>query len=103
MLPCSLRTQVVVFLERSAAMASIQQRHDDVVIQRRFGEDGATHVVKQVYAVTYPDHTDRGTERETYGEAERAALKLAEERGLSVWFEETPQSGRRTLVKSFRP
>ncbi len=83
-------------------MASTQQRHDDVVIQRRFGEHAATHAVKQVYAVTYPDHTDEGTERESYDEAEQAALRLAEEHGLSVWYEETPQSGRRTLVKSFR-
>jgi len=83
-------------------MASTQQRHDDVVIQRRFGEHAATHAVKQVYAVTYPDHTDEGTERESYDEAEHAALRLAEEHGLSVWYEETPQSGRRTLVKSFR-
>jgi hypothetical protein len=83
-------------------MASPQQRHDDVVIQRRFGEHAATHAVKQVYAVTYPDHTDEGTERESYDEAEQAALKLAEEHGLSVWYEENPQSGKRTLVKSFR-
>ena len=83
-------------------MASTQARHDDIVIQRRFGEHASTHAVKQIYAVTYPGHTDHGTERESYGEAERAALTLAEEKGLSVWYEETPQSGRRTLVKSFR-
>ncbi len=83
-------------------MASTQPRHDDVVIQRRFGEHAATHAVKQVYAVTYPGHSDAGTERESYDEAEHTALTLAEERGLSVWYEETPQSGRRTLLKSFR-
>ena len=83
-------------------MASTQQRHADIVIQRRFGEQGSTRAVQQVYAVTYPDHTDEGTERESYDEAEQAALRLAEEHGLSVWYEETPQSGRRTLVKSFR-
>jgi len=83
-------------------MASIQPRHDDIVIQRRFGEQPATHAVKQVYAVTYPGHTDQGTERESYSEAEQMALKLAEDQGLSVWYEENPQSGRRTLVKSFR-
>ena len=88
--------------EREAAMASTQKRHDDIVIQRRFGEHASTHAVKQIYAVTYPDHTDQGTECETYGEAERIALKLAEEKGLSVWYEENPHSGRRTLVKSFR-
>jgi len=83
-------------------MAATLRRHDDIIIQRRFGENAATHAVKQVYAVTYPDHTDQGTERESYGEAERIALELAEEKGLSVWYEESPQSGRRTLVKSFR-
>ena len=83
-------------------MASPQQRHDDIVIRRRFGQHASTHAVTQVYAVTYPDHTDQGTERESYDEAERVALTLAEEKGLSVWYEENPQSGKRTLVKSFR-
>ena len=83
-------------------MASIQQRHDDIVIQRRFGEHAATHAVKQLYAVTYPGHTDDGTERASYDEAERIAVSLAEVHGLSVWYEESPQSGKRTLVKSFR-
>ena len=83
-------------------MASMQKRHDDIVIQRRFGENASTGAVKQVYAVTYPDHTDQGTERESYGEAEQIALTLAEEKGLSVWYEENPHSGRRALVKSFR-
>jgi hypothetical protein len=83
-------------------MAPPQQRHDDIVIQRRFGEDAATHAVKQVYAVTYPGHMDHGTERESYDEAEQVALQLAEAHGLSVWYEENPQSGRKTLVKSFR-
>ena len=83
-------------------MPSTQPRHDDVVIQRRFSENASTHAVKQIYAVTYPDHPDHGTERETYDEAERAALALAEERGVSVWYEESPHSGRRVLVKSFR-
>ena len=83
-------------------MASTQKRHEDIVIQRRFGERGSTRAVKQVYAVTYPGHTDEGTERHTYEDAERTALKLAEDKGLSVWYEENPQSGRRTLVKSFR-
>jgi antibiotic biosynthesis monooxygenase (ABM) superfamily enzyme len=57
---------------------------------------------KQVYAVTYPGHADQGTERESYGEAEQMALKLAEAKRLSGWYEESPQSGRATLVKSFR-
>ncbi len=83
-------------------MASTQKRHDDIVIRRRFGENASTHAVKQIYAVTYPDHSDQGTEHESYDEAERLALKLAEEKGLSVWYEENPQSARRTLVKSFR-
>src|SRR5436309_9918566 len=85
-----------------SSMASIQQRHDDIVIQRRFGEHASTHAVKQIYAVTYPGHTDHGTERESYGEAEQVALQLAEAHGLSVWYEESPQSGKRTLVNSFR-
>ena len=50
----------------------------------------------------YPGHSDQGTERGSYDEAERIALTLAEEKGLSVWYEENPQDGRRTLVKSFR-
>jgi len=72
-------------------MGSTQQRHDDIVIQRRFGENTSTRAVKQVYAVTYPDHTDQGTERESYGEAEQIALTLAEEKGVSVWYEESSQ------------
>jgi hypothetical protein len=83
-------------------MAVLEKRHDDIVIERRFGENASTHAIKQIYAVTYPDHTDQGTERETYDEAERIALKLGEEKGLSVWYEENPQSRRRTLVRSFR-
>jgi len=43
-----------------------------------------TGAVKQVYAVTYPDHTDQFTERESYDEAEQIALTLAEEKGVSV-------------------
>ena len=83
-------------------MAPTQPRHGDIIIQRRFGEHAATHTVKQIYAVTYAGHTDRGTERENYGDAEEAALGLAEAQKLSVWYEESPDSGRRTLVKSFR-
>ena len=83
-------------------MVSTQQRHDDIVIQRRFGKHASTGAVKQVYAVTYPDHTDHGTERESCGEAEQIALTLAEEKAVSVWYEENPHSGRSTLVKSFR-
>jgi hypothetical protein len=82
-------------------MASAQKRHDDIIIQRRFGENASTHAVTQIYAITYPGHSDQGTDV-SYDEAERIALKLAEEKGLSVWYEENPQSGRRTLVKSFR-
>ena len=62
---------------------------------------GATHAVTQVYAVTYPSHDDQATECNSYEDAERAALGLAEGRGLPLWYEESPQSGRRTLVKSF--
>ena len=83
-------------------MAPPQQRHDDIVIQRRFGTSVPTHLITQVYAVTYPGHTDDGTERASYDEAEQIALSIAEVHGLSVWYEESPQSGRRTLVKSFR-
>ena len=83
-------------------MVSTQKRYDDIVIQRRFGENASTHAVKQLYAVTYPDHTDQGTERESYSDAEQIALTLAEAKGLSVWYEENPHSGKRMLVKSFR-
>ena len=83
-------------------MALTQTRHDDVVIQRRVRARGATRAVTQVYAVMYPGHDDHGTEWSQYEDAERVALEVAEARGLSVWYEESPQSGRRTLVKSFR-
>jgi hypothetical protein len=83
-------------------MAPTQPRHDDIIIRRRFGEHASMHTVKQIYAVTYPGHTDQGTERETYSDAEAAALGLAQGQARSVWYEENPQSGRRTLVKSFR-
>ena len=83
-------------------MAPTQPRHDDIVIRRRFGEHPATHTVKQIYAVTYPGHTDQGAERRNYDEAEEVALGLAQEQGRSVWFEEYPYSGKRTLIKSFR-
>ena len=82
-------------------MVSTPKRHDDIVIQRRFGENASTRAVKQVYAVTYADHADQGTERESHGKAEQIALTLAEEKGVSVWYEENPHSGRRTLVKVF--
>ena len=83
-------------------MAPTQPRHDDIIICRRFGEHASTHLVKQIYAVTYPGHTDLGAEHETYDEAEEVALALAKGKGRAVWYEESPQSGRRTLVKSFR-
>jgi len=83
-------------------MASMQPRHDDIIIARRFGERASTHRVTQLYAVTYPGHPDHGTECESYGDAESMALRLAKEHGLSVWYEENPQSGRRTLIQSFR-
>ena len=79
-----------------------QPRHDDIIIRRRFGEQPVTHAVKQIYAVTYPGHTDQGAERDDYHEAEQVALGLAQEQRRSVWYEENPHSGRRTLVKSFR-
>ena len=83
-------------------MTPTQPRHNDIIIRRRFGEQASTHTVKQIYAVTYPGHTDEGTEQESYGDAEEAALRLANEQGRSVWYEESPHSGRRTFVKSFR-
>jgi hypothetical protein len=83
-------------------MAPTQPRHDDIIIQRRFGEHSSTHIVKQIYAVTYPGHSDQGTEHENYGDAEEVALGLANGQGRSVWYEESPDSGKRTLVKSFR-
>jgi hypothetical protein len=83
-------------------MDSMHKRHDDIVIQRRFGEHASTHAVRQIYAVTYPHHTDLGVEQESYADAERVALALAEQGGVSAWYEETPNSERRTLLKSFR-
>src|SRR5438874_13659663 len=89
-------------LSQKAQMPPTQPRHEDIIIRRRFGEHASTHTVKQIYAVTYPGHTDQGTERENYGDAEEAVLELAKGQGRSVWYEENPDSGRRTLVKSFR-
>ena len=83
-------------------MTPTQPRHDDIVIRRRFGVHALTHAVKQLYAVTYPGHTDLGAEHEIYGEAEAVALELAEGQRRSVWYEESSQSCRRTLVRSFR-
>jgi hypothetical protein len=83
-------------------MTPTQPRHDDIVIRRRFGEHASTHTVKQIYAVTYPGHTDQGTEHENYDDAEARALGLASAQGRSVWYDESPQNGKRTLVKSFR-
>jgi hypothetical protein len=83
-------------------MLPTQPRHDDIVISRRFGQHPSTHMVKQIYAVTYPGHTDQGAEHENYDEAEEVALGLAKGKRRSVWYEETPHSGRRTLVKDFR-
>ena len=86
----------------SSSVTPTQPRHDDIIIRRRFGEDPLTHAVKQLYAVTYPGHTDVGAEHEMYDEAEAAALELGQGQKRSVWYEESPQSGRRTLVKNFR-
>ena len=83
-------------------MPPTQPRHDDIIIRRRFGEHASTRAVKQIYAVTYPGHTDLGTEHENYSDAEAVALRLATEQERTVWYEENPQSGRRTLVQSFR-
>jgi hypothetical protein len=81
-------------------MAPTQPRHDDIIIRRRLDERASTHAVTQIYAVTYPGHTDQGAEHENYGDAEEVALGLAKGQGRAVWYEENPQSGRRTLVKS---
>jgi hypothetical protein len=83
-------------------MAPTQPRHDDIIIRRRFGEHASTHIVKQIYAVTYPGHTDQGTEHDNYADAEEAALGLAQGQGRAVWYDESPRNGKRTLVKSFR-
>ncbi len=71
-------------------------------LRRRFGVHALTHAVKQLYAVTYPGHTDLGAEHEIYGEAEAVALELAQGQRRSVWYAESSQSCRRTLVRSFR-
>ena len=78
-----------------------QQRHDDIVIQRRFSTDVSTHAVKQIYAVVFPGHDDRGTERERYEDAEQTALEVARPKKVSVWYEES-QGGGHTLVATFR-
>jgi putative aminopeptidase FrvX len=93
---------MVVTMKRSDSLLPTQPRHDDITIRRRFREHASTHVVKQVYAVTHPGHTDYGAAHENYGDAEVVALGLAEGQARSVWYEEGSQSGKRTLVRSFR-
>lgn len=85
-----------------AGIDAPHKRHDDIVIQRRFAAHVPAMAVRQLYAITYPDHTDRGMEQPTYADAERVALVLAEQAGVSAWYEETPNSERRILLKSFR-
>jgi hypothetical protein len=68
-------------------------RHDDIVIRRRFGENALTHAVKQLYAFTYPGHSDLGLEHETYGEAEAVALELAQGQRRSVWLRKVLRAG----------
>ena len=85
----------------SGSTPPTQPRHDDIVIRRRFGEHPLTHAVKQLYAVTYPGHTDLGAEHEIYDDAEAVAVELAQRQKRTVWYEESPQSGRRTLVRDF--
>jgi len=87
---------------RRLLVASTQTRHDDVIVQRRFGQSATTRAVTQIYAITYPGHTDRGSEHESYTEAEQIAIALGRDRKVSVWFEETPYGGRRTLLSDFR-
>ncbi len=83
-------------------MAPTQTRHDDVVVQRRFGQSASTRAVTQIYAITYPGHSDRGSEHESYAEAEEMAIAIGRDHKVTVWFEETPQSGRRILLADFR-
>jgi hypothetical protein len=83
-------------------LASIQTRHDDVIVQRRFAQSPATRAMRQIYAITYPGHTDHGSEHESYDDAEATAIALGKERKVSVWFEETPHGGRRVLLSDFR-
>jgi len=83
-------------------MDSTHKRHDDIVIQRRFVTNASTCAVRQIYAVTYPGHTDRGLEQGSYADAEQVALVLAEQTKVSAWYEETPNSEKRTLIRSFR-
>lgn len=84
------------------AMYPIHKRHDDIVIQRRMRENPDTHLVRQVYGVTYPGHTDAGTELGTYAEAERLALAQAEQSAVAAWYDETPNSERSILLGNFR-
>jgi hypothetical protein len=83
-------------------MTFIHVQQEDIVIQRRIRVEDATHAVRQRDAVTGHGHDDHGTEYRQYEEALRVALELAEVRGLSVWYEESPESGRRTFVMTFR-
>ena len=79
-------------------MTSVQQRHGDIVIQRRFGQHSSTHAVKQIYAVTYPAHGDEGTERQSYEEAEQSALKLARDTDSFTLIWPNRGSGRKPLM-----
>jgi len=83
-------------------VTSTQTRHDDVIVQRRFGQSKSTLATLQIYAITYPGHTDRGSELESYDQAEAMAIAIGKDRKVAVWFEETPYGGRRTLLSDFR-
>ncbi len=83
-------------------MTPTHKRHDDIVVQRRFAEHAPTHMVTQVYAVTFPGHTDRGVEQVTYADAERIALARAEQDAVSAWYEETPNNHKAVLIGDFR-
>jgi hypothetical protein len=78
---------------------------EEVLVSVRRQDEPETFIAHQPLDRTVrhlPWHTDQGAERENYREAEEVALGLAQYQGRSVWYEENPQSGRRTLVKSFR-
>ena len=83
-------------------MAAVLKRDDDIVIIRRFGEETRSQTIKNVYGVTYPGHNDLGSECHSLSEAETKASQLAEQRGVSVWYEANPRTREGTLLVSYR-
>jgi hypothetical protein len=84
-------------------MPPIHRQSDDIVIIRRTGTEAGSGRVVEVFAITYPGHTDIGTECRTSKGADRKGRALARERRVTLWYEDGLIAGTGELVESFRP